>query len=328
MGKEETNPHLAITMGDPAGIGPEICLKALSARSRKSSVVCKIYGDARHLKAVASQLGVSLHPDSIIDTGHFGPYPAQRDSSEGGLASAAAIEAAVSYCKTGLKKGIVTAPISKRSFKMAGLPWPGHTEFLAHLSNPNQPPQVRMALINKELRVLLHSIHLPLKEAIQTLTVPGLLETFRIAQDAAALFCVQNPRIALASLNPHASEAGQFGSEEREILSPAIEAAAAAGISILGPISADTVFMRARTGHEPDFDLVIALYHDQGLIPIKLNGLDEGVNITVGLPFVRTSVDHGTAFDIVGQNLANPSSLICAIDHACKLLSTPNRLPY
>ena len=328
MGKEETNPHLAITMGDPAGIGPEICLKALSVLSPRTDVVCKVYGDARHLKAVASQLSVSVNPDSIIDTGHFGPYPAGSDSKEGGLASAAAIETAVAQCKEGILRGIVTAPISKRSFKIAGLPWPGHTEFLAHLSNPNQPPEVRMALINKELRVLLHSIHLPLRQAIQTLTIPDLLETFKVAKQAAALFGLANPRIALASLNPHASEAGQFGSEEQEILSPAIEAGAAAGISILGPVPADTVFMRARTGHEPHFDLVIALYHDQGLIPIKLNGLDDGVNITVGLPFVRTSVDHGTAFDIVGRNLANPSSLICAIDQACKLLSTPNRLPY
>jgi 4-hydroxythreonine-4-phosphate dehydrogenase len=328
MGKQETNPHLAITMGDPAGIGPEICLKALSALSPRRDVVCKLYGDAHHLKAVASQMGLSLHPDSMIDTGHFGPYPSRSDSKEGGLASAAAIEMAVAHCKTGILKGIVTAPISKRSLKMAGLPWPGHTEFLAHLSNPNQPPAVRMALINKELRVLLHSIHLPLKEAIQTLTIPDLLETFKVAKKAAALFGLKDPRIALASLNPHASEAGQFGSEEQEILSPAIKKAAAAGISILGPVPADTVFMRARVGHDPDFDLVIALYHDQGLIPIKLNGLDAGVNITVGLPFVRASVDHGTAFDIVGRNLANPSSLICAIDQACKLLSIPNRLPY
>lgn len=328
MGKEETNRRLAITMGDPAGIGPEVCLKAMSALSERREVACKIYGDAHLLEGLASQLNIAMHPGSIIDTGYFGPYPTRSDSTAGGLASAAAIEAAVADCKAGALEGIVTAPISKRSFKMAGLPWPGHTEFLAHLSNPNQPPEVRMALFNKELRVLLHSIHLPLKEAIQTLTIPNLIETFQIAQEAAALFGIQAPRIALASLNPHASEAGQFGSEEQEVLSPAIKAAATMGISILGPIPADTVFMRARTNHNPDFDLVIALYHDQGLIPIKLNGLDEGVNITVGLPFVRTSVDHGTAFDIVGRNLANPSSLICAIDQACKLLSTPNRLPY
>jgi len=327
MGKEETNPRLAITMGDPAGIGPEVCLKALSALAQRSSVACKLYGDARQLETTASELGICLHPDSIIDTGHYGPYPARCDSKEGGLASAAAIERAVAHCKSGALEGIVTAPISKRSFKMAGLPWPGHTEFLAHLSNPSHPPIVRMSLVNTELRVILHSVHVSLKEAIQSLKVSSLLETFRVAQEAASLFGIPNPRIALASLNPHASEEGQFGSEEQEILAPAIKAAADAGISILGPISADTVFMRARIGHKPDFDLVIALYHDQGLIPIKLNGLDQGVNITVGLPFIRTSVDHGTAFDIVGRNLANPSSLICAIDQACRLLSTQNQLP-
>lgn len=219
--------------------------------------------------------------------------------------------------QAGAVRAVVTAPISKEAMQAAGHHYPGHTELLAELAGG---VEVRMMLANAELRVVLVSIHVALSEAVRTLDAPLIVRTLQIADRALRAAGLAAPRIAVAGLNPHAGEAGLFGREEIDIVAPAISEARAQGIDARGPFAPDTVFMRARGLAE--FDAVIAMYHDQGLIPIKYLGLDQGVNITIGLPFVRTSPDHGTAFDLAGragadgQGLADPSSLIAAIAQA------------
>jgi 4-hydroxythreonine-4-phosphate dehydrogenase len=217
--------------------------------------------------------------------------------------------------------GIVTAPIHKEAFAAAGVPYPGHTEMLQALAaTPGQaPPAVRMMLANTELRVVLVSIHLSLRKAIDAITFDAVLHTVRITHQAAAAWQDQAPRIAVAGLNPHAGEGGLFGDEEQRIIGPAVQAARAEGINASGPYPPDTVFMRARKN---EFDVVVAMTHDHGLIPVKYLGVEDGVNVTLGLPFVRTSPDHGTAFDIAGKGLADPASLIAALRMARRLAAT------
>ncbi|MDE2456042.1 MAG: 4-hydroxythreonine-4-phosphate dehydrogenase PdxA, partial [Burkholderiales bacterium] len=207
---------------------------------------------------------------------------------------------------------LVTAPIHKEALAAAGVPYPGHTEMLQALAAAAgaAPPPVRMMLANPELRVVLATIHVSLRAAIEALDFDLVLESIRIAHRAAAAWGQTAPRIAVAGLNPHAGEGGLFGSEEQRFIGPAVQAARAEGIAASGPWAPDTVFMRARRG---EFDLVVAMTHDHGLIPVKYLGVEEGVNVTLGLPFVRTSPDHGTAFDIAGSGRADPSSLVAAI---------------
>jgi len=232
-----------------------------------------------------------------------------------GVAAAACIRAAVQLAQRGGVAGIVTAPIHKESLALAGEPYPGHTELLqAEGAPPGQPPApVRMMLANEQLKTVLVTIHVSLRQAIEGVTYDSVLETLRITHRAARLWGMPAPRIAVAGLNPHAGEGGLFGDEELRIIAPAIEAARAEGIQASGPHAPDTVFMRARHAppdHPGEFDVVVAMYHDQGLIPVKYLGLDQGVNVTLGLPFVRTSPDHGTAFDLAGTGRADPSSLL------------------
>ncbi|HKX95418.1 MAG TPA: 4-hydroxythreonine-4-phosphate dehydrogenase PdxA, partial [Methylibium sp.] len=208
---------------------------------------------------------------------------------------------------------LVTAPIHKEALAAAGEPWPGHTELLQ--AEAGGMP-VRMMLANDELKTVLVSIHVALRDAIAAVSREAVLETIRIAHAAAARWGNPAPRIAVAGLNPHAGEGGLFGDEEIRHIAPAIEAARAGGIDARGPHAPDTVFMRARRG---EFDLVIAMYHDQGLIPVKYLGVERGVNVTLGLPFVRTSPDHGTAFDLAGSGRADPASLIAACRMARRL---------
>jgi 4-hydroxythreonine-4-phosphate dehydrogenase len=214
---------------------------------------------------------------------------------------------------------LVTGPIHKESLALAGHPWPGHTEMLADLASPSSPPTVRMMLVNHELRVVLNSVHQSLSDMIDALETNALTQTILLADRACREQGVQAPRVAVAGLNPHAGESGLFGREDIDIIAPAIANAKSLGIDASGPWPGDTVFMRAR--NHRDFDVVVAQYHDQGLIPIKYLGIDQGVNITLGLPFIRTSVDHGTAFDIAGKNSADPRSMLAAIALADRLAS-------
>ncbi|GIX22890.1 MAG: 4-hydroxythreonine-4-phosphate dehydrogenase [Caldimonas sp.] len=331
---------LALTMGDPCGIGPEILARALVAGAIPAAVVV---GDAavmrRALACVGQQAPVVVleHPDEAawVPAGAVAVYqpaglptglaelPWGRVDARAGAAAACCVRQAMAWARAGTVAGIVTAPLHKEALAAAGEPYPGHTEMLAaEALGPGQAaPAVRMMLANEELKTVLVSIHVSLREAIERVTQSAVLETIRITHRSAALWGQPQPRIAVAGLNPHAGEGGLFGDEEIRHIAPAIEAARAEGIDARGPFAPDTVFMRARhaPGHPGEFDVVVAMYHDQGLIPVKYLGVDQGVNVTLGLPFIRTSPDHGTAFDIAGRGQADPSSLIAAARMARRL---------
>ena len=319
-------------MGDPSGIGPELCIKAAKhLRAHTTAVSLRLFGDLAHLQTVNSLLGKPLEDAALSqiteDTGSLGPYPIGEVSAASGQAAYQAVVAAAQACLSHRVTGMVTAPLNKEALHLAGHRWPGHTELLAHLSKPDAPPSVRMLLINPELRVLLHTIHIPLHEVASRITPHDLLETIEIAHRCGYQYGQPVPNLAVAALNPHASEGGAIGNEDLTIVAPAIAIAQSRGIQVTGPWPADTVFMRARQ-NPANIHLVIALYHDQGLIPIKYLGLDHGVNITLGLPFIRTSVDHGTAFDIAHQWRASPASLLEAIAQAQKMAqTTPTQAP-
>jgi 4-hydroxythreonine-4-phosphate dehydrogenase len=285
-------PRVGITVGDPAGIGPEIALKA--------SV------DPRVLEVCEPRLyGVQGDAAAAFTPGHL--------SAEAGRAAYDAIVAAVADAGSGKIDAVATAPINKEAFALAGLPWKGHTDLLAHLTGT---PRVAMMFYAEELRVVLATIHVPLAEVPRLLTRD--LVDFIVELTARELprFGYLRPRLALAGLNPHAGEHGVIGREDEAVLRPAVEAACARGVNVTGPWPGDTVFGRAARG---EFDAVIACYHDQGLIPVKLLAFGRAVNVTLGLPIVRTSVDHGTAFDIAGRGVADPSSLIEAVRLAAQL---------
>ena len=320
---------LLVTMGDAAGIGPEIIVRAFRAGELADAVVL---GDPAVLRRAGSVMTAVLGspedraalppgclpvlvppglPEGLVQ------LPLGRVHADNGAAAARCIEHAVTLMQAGQGAAIVTAPIHKEALAAAGVPYPGHTEMLQALANPGtEPPPVRMMLANDELRVVLVTIHLSVRRAIDAVTFEAVLETLHIAHRAAAAWGRAAPRIAVAGLNPHAGEGGLFGDEELRIISPAVQAARAAGIDAHGPFAPDTVFMRARRG---EFDLVVAMTHDHGLIPVKYLGAEQGVNVTLGLPFVRTSPDHGTAFDIAGRRIADPASLLAALQMARRL---------
>ena len=315
---------IAITMGDPCGIGPEILLKAITKAPNPQALVA--VGDPQWLAAEAMRLQLPAPPR--IERAASVPADLRHGQVDPRAGDAAwrSIVHATRLAQAGAVRAVVTAPISKEAMQAAGHHYPGHTELLAELAGG---VEVRMMLANAELRVVLVSIHVALSEAVRSLTAPSIVRTLQIADRALRAAGLSAPRIAVAGLNPHAGEAGLFGREEIDIIAPAIAEARAQGIDARGPFAPDTVFMRARGLAE--FDAVIAMYHDQGLIPIKYLGLDQGVNITIGLPFVRTSPDHGTAFDLAGRpgpdgrGLADPASLIAAIAQA-DALSASGRL--
>jgi len=336
---------LLLTMGDAAGIGPEIIVRAFDTGAASG---CVVVGDVDVMRRAARACGVDRVVARIDHVGDLGQVPpgclpvlqaaaladiagpplAQRPwgrvDAGCGAAAARCIEQAVAAVLAGHAAGIVTAPIHKEAFNAAGVTYPGHTEMLQALATPpgGVPPAVRMMLANDELRVVLVSIHLSLRRAIESLSLEGVLQTIRITHRAAAAWQAGPPRIAVAALNPHAGEGGLFGDEEIRLIAPAIAAARAEGIDAQGPFPPDTVFMRARhapPGHPGAFDVVLAMTHDHGLIPVKYLGVEHGVNVTLGLPFVRTSPDHGTAFDIAGQGRADPASFISAIVMARRL---------
>lgn len=318
---------LAITMGDPCGIGPEIIAKLYAAQAALPPTL--VIGDEGLIQRAVKLLALPLAVQTIAGPEQFQPAPntipvisashLPEDLPFGQL-DARGGQAAYDYIRAGIDlalqkriRAIVTAPINKEALRLADIHYPGHTEILADFSGTKD---FAMMLMNEELRVILATIHVSLREAIEQLTVDLELKTIRLAHQAMLKLGIAQPRIAVAGLNPHAGEHGLFGSEDDEIISPAIQQAQAEGIAASGPWPGDTVFMHARQGR---FDIVVAQYHDQGLIPVKYLGVDEGVNVTVGLPFVRTSVDHGTAFDIAGTGKASESSLRVALEQAVML---------
>ncbi|MDT3678627.1 MAG: 4-hydroxythreonine-4-phosphate dehydrogenase PdxA [Burkholderiaceae bacterium] len=309
---------LVVTMGDACGIGPEIVLKACADRSLAAPL--RVVGDAQWLAREAARLSLPM-PADVDDAVRLpSDLTVGRVDARAGDAAWRCIVRAAELALRGDARAVVTAPIAKEAMHAAGHRFPGHTELLAELAGG---VDVRMMLANPELRVVLVSIHVALREAVERLDADGILSTIQIAHASMRRAGLSHPRIAVAGLNPHAGEGGLFGREEIEIIGPAIAQARAEGIEVSGPFAPDTVFMRARGMRE--FDLVVAMYHDQGLIPVKYLGIDDGVNVTLGLPFVRTSPDHGTAFDKAGQpgpdrrGLADPASLIAAIRQAIAL---------
>ncbi len=286
-------PTLALTVGDPSGIGPEIA--AAAARDPRVTAVCTpvLYGPT--------------HPDDLE------PYPVGVVNATSGLRAYDEIARAVDDCRAGRVDGMVTAPINKAAFAAAGLLWKGHTDLLAHLCGV---PDVGMLFWSEKLRVVLATVHIPLAEVPAALTRERLLAVIRLTARSLPQFGIAAPRIAVTGLNPHAGEDGLLGGEELVTITPAITDACADGIDVHGPFPADTVFVRAARG---DFDVVIACYHDQGLIPVKLLAFGHSVNVTIGLPIIRTSVDHGTAFDIARQGKADPGSMVEAILLAARL---------
>ena len=332
-------PLLALTMGDPCGIGPETIARAVAARATGPAVVV---GDVAVLRRAVAQCGLLLPvarldapadaldapPDCIAVWQPPGLTPAGlvdltmgRVHADAGRAAAVCITAAAELALRGEVAAIVTAPIHKEALAAAGVDFPGHTEMLQAAAGG---VPVRMMLANDELRVVLVTIHVALRRAIELLDFDAVLSTLRIAHHTATAWGQTAPRIAVAGLNPHAGEGGLFGDEEIRFIAPAVAAARAEGIDAHGPFAPDTVFMRARhapgpRGHAGEFDLVVAMTHDHGLIPVKYLGVEQGVNVTLGLPFVRTSPDHGTAFDIAGTGRADASSLIAALHMARRL---------
>jgi len=327
---EETShsavPPLAVTMGDAAGIGPEIIARMFDRRPERRDWI--VVGDLDVMERGLAQAGVAARVRGIARVGEASFAPGVLDvlessrlgslppvgvvSAESGRAAFAAIIAAIGLARAGEARGIVTAPIHKEALAAAGLPYPGHTEILAEEAGA----EVAMMLANDEIRTVLVTIHCSLSEAIRRGDHAAQLKAMRLAHQAGKALGIAVPRIAVAGLNPHAGEGGRFGDEELRIIRPAIKAARAEGIDATGPWPGDTVFMQARQGR---FDVVVAQYHDQGLIPVKYLGLEKGVNVTLGLPFVRTSPDHGTAFDIAGKGLADPASLETAFDYADRM---------
>ncbi|MDG0864720.1 4-hydroxythreonine-4-phosphate dehydrogenase PdxA [Pelomonas aquatica] len=317
-------------MGDACGIGPEIIASLWRREVPRDAVVV---GDVAVLRRAVAAIGGGLAvaelqgldeldrvpprclpvwqpaglPAGLVDA------PLGRVDARAGAAAARCIEAAVAEIQAGRARALVTAPIHKEALHAAGSPYPGHTEMLQALAGG---VPVRMMLANEELRTVLVTIHCSLRDAITRVTREAVLETLHITGAALRRMGLQAPRIAVAGLNPHAGEGGLFGDEEIRHIAPAIADARAAGWEASGPYAPDTVFMRARRG---EFDVVVAMTHDHGLIPVKYLGVEQGVNVTLGLPFVRTSPDHGTAFDIAGRGIADPASLGAALAMARRL---------
>jgi len=318
---------IAITMGDAAGIGPEIIARFFAERPDERALVV---GDPAAMRRAVALIGAAppvvevAGPEALA--GLAGPavpvlgvsalpsdLPYGVVDARAGRAAYDAIVCATDLALAGRVAGVVTAPIHKEALAAAGIRQPGHTEILAERTGTDD---FGMMLADSRLRVVLVSIHVPLRTALDLVTVESVSRTIALADRGTRAFGIARPRIAVAGLNPHAGEGGLFGREEIEIIGPAIRAMQARGFDVSGPYAPDTVFMRAREG---EFDVVVAQYHDQGLIPVKYLGIDGGVNVTLGLPIIRTSVDHGTAFDIAGRGVAGAGSLATAYDLARRM---------
>ncbi|MBW9065903.1 4-hydroxythreonine-4-phosphate dehydrogenase PdxA [Rhizobium herbae] len=314
---------VGITMGDPCGIGPEIIARVFADGLPEQAVVI---GDAKVMERAVRALALPLQVQPVASVDEAvrdaalipvlnvsdlpNDMPIGQVDARAGRASYDYVVRAIDEALAGNIGAIVTAPISKEAMKKGGLNYPGHTEILAERSGTDK---FAMMLANDELRVILVTIHVSLRDAIDLVTQDSVFRTIELAHKAGKAYGIGSPRVAVAGLNPHAGENGMFGREDLDIIAPAIRRAQECGINASGPWPGDTIFMRARMG---EFDIVVAQYHDQGLIPVKYLGIDNGVNVTIGLPFIRTSVDHGTAFDIAGQGTADHSSLRYAFDQA------------
>lgn len=330
-------PVIGITMGEPAGIGPEVVVKALADRRTRRLGRFVIYGMNELLSYAADlaeiapywwrlqhdspRVGYDLvHEVVVLDYDEYSilGQTVHRPTKQGGQASLRFLDDATAAAMMGPGQpgridALVTAPICKESWRLAGCRYPGHTELLAARTAAKR---VVMMFASPPLNVALATVHIPLTEIRNRLTIGRVFDPIDLGHKACVEMGIKNPRIAVCGLNPHASENGQFGDEEQRIITPAIEMARNGGIDARGPFPADTIFRDAVAGR---YDLVVAMYHDQGLIPVKLLAFDEAVNVTLGLPIIRTSVDHGTAFDIVGKNKADAGSLRAAIHLAARL---------
>ena len=353
-----TLPIIAITPGDPCGIGPEIIAKAflndaLSPQDRPVTQACFVAGDVQVMQRAVNlvdpqsqrlRLQVIENPAQALkqplgvmpvlqvanfNSGLTGLTYGSVQAEAGRFAGQCVVWAAQAALRQEIA-AMVTAPLHKEALCAAGAPFnqfPGHTELLqfeaaSHAGVSLKDMPVRMMLANDELRTVLVSIHVSLRQALEAVTYDNVLESLRITHQSLSLLLGHAPKIGVAGLNPHAGEGGMFGREEIDIIQPAMAQARTEGILAMGPCAPDTVFMRARQklAGVSEFDVVLAMYHDQGLIPVKYMGLEQGVNVTLGLPLVRTSPDHGTAFDIAGQGLADPSSMVAAIRMARQLI--------
>jgi 4-hydroxythreonine-4-phosphate dehydrogenase len=283
-------PKIALTVGDPAGIGPEIVEKAAAHPS---------------VRAVCTPIVFAPPSDTTIRAGEV--------SAVAGRAAYDTLLRAVQAARRGEVDAIATAPINKLAFARAGLEWKGHTDLLAHLCGIDH---VAMMFHSPQLKVVLLTVHVPLQQVASLLTPELIDRTIALTRAAMSSFGVARPKLALAGLNPHAGEGGVIGDEDDRVLAPAVQRARDLGVEITGPVPGDTVFVRASRG---EFDCVIACYHDQGLIPVKLLAFGSAVNVTIGLPIIRTSVDHGTAFDIAGKGVADAGSMIAAVRLAAQL---------
>lgn len=329
-------PRLALTLGDCAGIGPELVLRALAAPSLNADCRLLVYGNLRLLSRVAAAAGLPL-PERLAVVPPDGVPAAPRDrhvlvdvpldaaeslrpgavQAACGAAAHAWICAAVRDIQAGRADALVTAPVNKEALHLAGVAFPGHTELLAHLTGASAPC---MAFYAPGLVVSLATIHEALADVPRLLTVPGLLRTIRLTHAACRGFGAAAPRLGVLALNPHAGENGLFGGEESRVIEPAIAQARAEGFDVAGPLVPDTAFTwLAARPEKPPFDAYVAMYHDQGLIPFKMVAFDTGVNVTLGLPLIRTSPDHGTAFNLAWQGKASPASLFSAITLAARM---------
>jgi len=338
MKNSDVLPLIGFTMGDPVGVGPEIIIKAFTASRLFEECRPVVFG----VPEILTREAIKLESPLIIETA---VHPAESDCRPGlltvievsqlppdavlygkpnvqtGRAMAAAIRAAAECAKAKSIDAIVTAPISKKSLHDAGYNYPGHTEMLANLTGAEE---FVMMLAGERLKVVLVTIHCALSRVPSLITTQNILRTIKITHDSLLrYFSLARPRIAVAALNPHAGESGMFGSEEQQVILPAVQTAQSLGIHATGPHPPDTIFYAAAKG---SYDAVVCMYHDQGLIPLKLLHFDDGVNITLGLPIIRTSVDHGTAYDIAGKGIANPASLIQATRFAIRMAKSVNRL--
>lgn len=326
----KSKPRIGITMGDPAGIGPEVVLKAVAEEEIRALCVPIIIGNAEVLAHNARKLDLQcgyeivrrgerlpseLSAPTIFHLDNLNGFVEPGiESGAAGKAAGSYIEAAVELCGSGEIDAIATAPINKRALFLGGYSFPGHTEFLASLTGTEE---YAMGFVAENLRVVLLSTHVPLAEAIRLVRKDRIVKTIRLTERELHRWGIERPRIAVAALNPHGAEGGLFGIEEVSEMAPAIEACRLRdGINVRGPFSADTIYLRASRG---EFDAVVACYHDQAMIPVKCLSFGEAVNVTLGLPFIRTSVDHGTAFDIAGKGLAEHSSMVAAIKLAVEL---------
>jgi 4-hydroxythreonine-4-phosphate dehydrogenase len=320
---------IAITMGDPGGVGQEIIIKALCSNEVRDLIIPLVVGDravmdeAARLPGLSVKLNIIREPAEargtpgtldLIDMAILREFQKNKPSAEGGGASAAYIKRAVELAVNKQVDAVVTAPISKEALKMAGMKWPGHTEMIAELTSTRD---YAMMLVGGPLRVILVTIHTALRNVPGLIKRDNVLKTIRLARRACAMLGIRDVRIAVAGLNPHAGEAGIFGDEEIREIIPAIEDAGREGIRTSGPFPPDTIFHKAYKG---EVDLVVCMYHDQGLIPLKMIAFDKGVNVTVGLPFIRTSPDHGTAYDIAWSGKADPSSMVEALKLASRMV--------